>query len=108
MSAPVRSFEDVWRDRRGRTDHRDAERMPFGKFAGKPLTALPHWYLTWALDQDWLWRAKPELANRLLDEYDRRHPEEAAEAERRLAIAEVPFNPAGGRVQPDEDQGEHR
>jgi uncharacterized protein (DUF3820 family) len=45
--------------------------MPFGKYKDQPLAKLPNFYLRWLLNQSWL---KPAIADALLDEYDRRHP----------------------------------
>lgn len=31
----------------------DGATLSFGRFAGRPLRALPGWYLAWLLDQTW-------------------------------------------------------
>jgi len=44
-------------------------RMPFGKFKGRPISALPYDYLEWLIDEDFL---KGSLRRAVAEEYERR------------------------------------
>jgi len=45
-------------------EHKDMA-MPFGKYKGELVADLEDSYLIWLLDQEWVHKSYPELANQL-------------------------------------------
>lgn len=61
--------------------------LPFGKFRGKRLKELPHWYLSWLDTQEWFRTRFPLLADAVTQRLDAMADDQTADEPQTTALA---------------------